>query len=93
MRILANVSQVFTDKLVDGLEVDRERVEGLIANSLMIVTSLAPEIGYDEAARVAKKALAENRSIRDVVLDEGLVEEKKLDRFLDPAAMTRPSKS
>jgi fumarate hydratase class II len=92
VRLLTNVSTIFVDKLLVGLEVNRDQVEGLIARSLMIVTSLAPEIGYDKASKVAKRALAEDRTIREVVLEEGLMDATKLDRLLDPAAMTRPSK-
>ncbi len=93
IRLLTNVSKVFVEKLLVGLEVNREQVEGLIERSLMIVTSLAPIIGYDTASRVAKKALKEDRTIREVILAEGLVEERQLDRLLDPKAMTRPSRA
>ena len=88
--LLANVADVFVDKLLAGLEVDEDRCAELLERSLMTVTALAPEIGYDAAANIAKRALAENRNIREVVLDEGLVDEAKLDEVLDPAKMTRP---
>jgi fumarate hydratase, class II len=92
VRLLTNASTIFVDKLLMGLDVNREQVEGLIERSLMIVTSLAPIIGYDKASKVAKRALAEDRTIREVVLEEGLMGSKELDKLLDPKAMTRPSK-
>ena len=88
--LLANVSNVFVDKLLQGLEVDRERCESLIEQSLMVVTSLAPEIGYDNAAKVAKQAHKEGKTIRQLVLEQGLVDEAKLNDLLDPRSMTEP---
>jgi fumarate hydratase class II len=83
---------MFVDRLVEDLEVDVERTEGLIERSLMMVTSLAPVIGYDKAAAVAKQALKEGKTIRELVLEEKLVAPKELDRLLDPISMTRPSR-
>ncbi|MEX0745817.1 MAG: class II fumarate hydratase [Phycisphaeraceae bacterium] len=90
INLLANASNVFVDKLLLGLEVNRERTEGLIEQSLMMVTSLAPEVGYDEAAKLAKQALAEDKTIRQLVLEKGLVSEERLDALLDPRSMTEP---
>ena len=56
----------------------------------MTVTALAPALGYDVAARLAKRAMKENATIRAVVLDEGLMPAAELDALLDPDAMTRP---
>lgn len=91
IHLLTNTAHVFTDKLVLGLKVNRDRCEGLIEQSLMIVTSLAPEIGYDKAAKIAKQALAENKNIRELVKAENLLDDATLVRLLDPDAMTRPS--
>jgi len=92
IRILSNACHMFVDRLVEDLEVDVERTEGLIERSLMMVTSLAPVIGYDKAAAVAKQALKEGKTIRELVLEEQLVAPKELDRLLDPIRMTRPSR-
>ncbi|MFT4572427.1 MAG: fumarate hydratase class II [Hyphomicrobiaceae bacterium] len=89
--LLANVSNVFVDKLLDGLEVNVKRCEELIDQSLMMYTSLAPEIGYDAAAKLAKQAFNEGKTIRQIVLDQGLIEESKLDELLDHDSMTRPT--
>src|SRR5690606_32885270 len=88
--LLANVSNVFVEKLLDGLQVNEERCASLIEQSLMMVTSLAPVIGYDNAAKVAKQAFAENKTIRELVLEQKLVDEKQLSELLDPTSMTRP---
>ena len=88
--LLSNVTQVFVDKLLAGLQVNRARCESLIEQSLMMVTSLAPEIGYDQAAKVAKQAFAENKTIRELVGELRLVDGARLDQLLDPRAMTEP---
>jgi fumarate hydratase class II len=61
--------------------------------SLMLVTALAPRLGYDVAAEVAKEAYATGRSLREIVLARGLMNAAELDRALDPLAMTRPGAS
>lgn len=90
VNLLANVTQVFIDKLLAGLAVDEARCRELLDRSLMTVTALAPALGYDVAARLAKRAMKENATIRAVVLDEGLMPAAELDALLDPDAMTRP---
>ncbi len=89
--LLANVSDVFVDKLLVGLEVNEERCKELIDQSLMMVTALNPLIGYDEAAKVAKQAFAENKTIRQLMLERGDVDEATLNAALDPRSMTEPS--
>ena len=88
--LLANVSNVFVDKLLTDLEVNKERCEELLNQSLMMVTSLAPEVGYDNAAKLAKQAFEENKTIRELVKEQGLIDDTKLDELLDPDKMTRP---
>ena len=89
--LLANVCDVFVDKLLVGLEVNEERCRELVDGSLMMVTSLAPVIGYDEAAKVAKQAFAENKTIRQLMTERGDVDAATLDKLLDPRSMTEPS--
>ncbi|QDU34159.1 Fumarate hydratase class II [Poriferisphaera corsica] len=89
--LLANVSNVFVDKLLKGLEVNEERCTELIDQSLMMCTSLAPEIGYDPAAALAKQAFKEGKTIRQLATEQKLVEPAKLAELLDPDKMTRPS--
>ena len=89
--LLANVCDIFVDKLLVGLEVNEQRCRDLIDQSLMMVTSLAPELGYDKAAKLAKQAFDEGKTIRQLVLDLELLDEKKLDILINPDSMTRPT--
>lgn len=88
IRCLANAARLFAGKCVRGLVANRDRCEELVQRSLMLVTALTPALGYERAAEVAKKALAEDRSLREVVLGDGLMSEADLDAALDPATMT-----
>jgi fumarate hydratase, class II len=88
---LANGVRVFADRCVDGITADEQRCRELVDRSLMLVTALNPHIGYDAAAAVAKEAFAKNKTLREVVLERGLMEPAALDRALDPLAMTRPA--
>lgn len=90
VKLLANVTNVFVDKLLVGLEVNEKRCRELIEQSLMMVTSLAPEVGYDTAAKLAKQAFDEGKTIRELVKAQGLIDDAKLNELLDPDKMTRP---
>ncbi|KOV63710.1 class II fumarate hydratase [Streptomyces sp. MMG1121] len=95
VRLLANVSRLLADRTIDGVTADRERAREYAESSPSVVTPLNKYIGYEEAAKVAKKSLAERRTIRDVVLESGYVERgdltlEQLDEALDVLRMTRP---
>ena len=95
VRLLANVSRLLADRTVDGIVAHRERAREYAESSPSVVTPLNKYIGYEEAAKVAKKALAELKTIRQVVLESGYVErgdltEEQLDEALDVLRMTRP---
>lgn len=90
-RLIANVSNVFVDKLLDGLEVNQSRCEELVEQSLMTITALAPKLGYEQAAKIAKQAYAENKTIRQLCLELELLPADQLDSALDPRPMTEPS--
>jgi fumarate hydratase class II len=95
VRLLANISRLLADKTVDGIVADEERCRFYAEASPSIVTPLNRYLGYEEAAKVAKQALAENKTIRQVVIDRGHVAngtltEAQLDASLDVLAMTRP---
>jgi fumarate hydratase class II len=92
IKLLANVARVFVDKLLRGLDVDAKRCEDLIDRSLMMATSLAPVIGYDNAAKLAKQAFAEGKTIRELATEQKLVAPAELKKLLDPDRMTRPQK-
>jgi fumarate hydratase class II len=88
IELLAAVAANFSRRTVDGL-VATERGPALVEQGLMLATALAPVIGYDEAAKLAKEAFKSGRTIRQLALERGLAAED-LDRLLDPAAMTEP---
>jgi len=98
-RLLGNACGVFVDKCIAGLEVNEQRCHELIEQSLAMCTSLAPLIGYDQAAEIAKEAFASGKTVRQVAQERcrvgsahhipGLTEEK-LDAALDPRRMTEP---
>ncbi len=95
IRLLANASRLLADRTVDGITADVERCREYAESSPSVVTPLNRYIGYEEAAKVAKRALAERRRIRDVVLemgyvDRGLLTERQLDEALDVLRMTHP---
>lgn len=88
---LSQGARAFADRCVDGLEANVSRCRELVDQSLMLVTALNPYIGYDNAAKVAKIAFAENKTLREVVLEQGLMDEVALDKALDPTKMISPS--
>ncbi|MFB7332026.1 class II fumarate hydratase [Streptomyces adustus] len=95
IRLLARVSRLLADRTVDGIVAHRERALEYAESSPSVVTPLNKYIGYEEAAKVAKKALAQRRTIRQVVLEGGYVERgdltvEQLDEALDVLRMTRP---
>jgi fumarate hydratase class II len=92
IRLLANAVNNFTQRCIEGLEADRQRCEEMVEKSLALATALTPRIGYDEAARIAKKAYAQRKTIRQVVLEEGILPQKELSRWLDPVSMTAPKR-
>ncbi len=91
VKLIANAANLFTEKLLVGLEINEQRCRELIDQSLMTVTSLAPEIGYERSAELAKEAFKTGKTIRELCLELQLLAEDKLDALLDPDSMTRPS--
>ncbi len=90
VELLANVSVLLADRCIDGITADADRSRRYAESSSAIVTSLVPLIGYEEAASVAKAAVASGRTIREEVMARGLVDDtEELDRALDVLAMTR----
>ncbi len=90
VKLLANATNVFVDKLLVGLEVNEERCRDLIEQSLMMVTSLAPKIGYEQAATFAKEAFKTGKTIRELCRDKKILSDAELDDALDPWKMTEP---
>ena len=88
--ILSNVSNAFTDKCVVGIKADKQRCEEMIEKSLAMCTVLAPIIGYDAAAKLAKEAYETGKTVRQVALEKKILPEDELNRVLDPWSMTEP---
>jgi fumarate hydratase class II len=90
IELLATASDVFARRCIAGLEVDRDKCRANLELSLSNCTILAPVIGYDQAAKIAKVAFATNRTIREVALDISGLDKARLDVLLDPAKQTEP---
>ena len=90
INILANVSRIFNERCIKDLDVNIDNAAGFVERSLMLCTKLAPELGYDTAAKIAKESFANNRSIREHVLELEMIEEELLDELLDAHGMTTP---
>ena len=93
IRCLSNGARTFADQCVSGIEANSERCKELVDRSLMLVTALNPYIGYDKAAEVAKIALSENKTLREVILERELLDEATLDKALNPMEMIKPDGS
>jgi fumarate hydratase, class II len=88
--LLADSCVSFTEFCVLGIEPDRERIASYVANSLMLVTALSPHIGYDKAAKVAKKAHEENTTLRQAAVELGYLKPEEFDRYVQPNKMLAP---
>ena len=86
--ILGTAAEVFAEKCVEGITANAEHLREVVERNVIIVTALNPHIGYDNGAMVAKEALATGKSVRQVVLERGLMSEEELDRALDLKRMT-----
>ncbi len=91
IQLLGDASQSFLDRCVAGTEPDRRRIDELLGRSLMLVTALAPHIGYDQAAKVAKTAHQEGTSLKEAALALKALTAEEFDAWVRPEAMTRPS--
>jgi len=90
VELLADASNSFVDHCVTGIEVNREQVDHYVHNSLMLVTALAPQIGYDAAAQVAKAAHHSHISLREAAIKLGFVSAEEFDALVKPEDMTHP---
>lgn len=90
IELLAAASRNFAARLIDGLGVNRKRAEGYVEQSLAMATALAPEIGYDRAAALAKEALASGKTIREIARQKSGLAEDRLNQLLDPASQADP---
>ena len=89
-RIIANSATVFAERFVSPLEANEEHCAAQVEQSMALATALNPAIGYDLASKVAKQALEEGKTVRQVAIEEGHLTEAEADEVLDPLAMTEP---
>jgi len=89
--LLANACMMFADKCIAGLEANIETCEQQIEWSMSMVTSLAPVVGYDRASELAKQAVKEGKTVRQLCLELHVMDEAELDRLLDPTTMLHPN--
>ena len=90
IRLLADAARSFTDKCVVGIEANKDRIQSLMEQSLMLVTALAPEIGYDNATKIAKTAHKNGTTLREEAVRLGFVSENDYDRIVKPEKMIAP---
>ncbi len=90
IRLLGNVSDVLAEKCVSGIEANVERCQELVELSMAMVTSLAPKIGYDRAAEIAKESAKTGKTVREICREKNVLPEAELNAALDPISMTEP---
>ncbi len=90
IEMMRNGIDTFIDNCIVEIEANKERCRSLVDGSVGIITAINPHVGYETAAYVAKKALSEDKSVREIIIEEGILSEKELDEILDPYEMTEP---
>ena len=90
IHIMADSTNSFAKYCIKGLKADEKRIKFLLNNSLMLVTALAPKIGYDNAAKIAKKAHKNGTTLKYEAIQSGLINEKDYERIVEPKKMVRP---
>ena len=93
IEIMSDSSKTFSQYCVKGIRANKKRIKFLLDNSLMLVTALAPKIGYDNAAKIAKTAHKNGTSLKDEVIKSGTLSRKEYDKVMDPMLMTKPKKN
>ena len=88
--MLASASTNFAERCIDGIEANEARCRSLIEESLAMCTALAPEIGYEAAAKIAKDAYKSGKTVRAVAQEQRVLPDKRLAELLDPWRMTKP---
>ncbi|MBT4434683.1 class II fumarate hydratase [bacterium] len=91
VEILASSTNTFSRECIEGIEADKIKCESFVEESLAMCTSLAPVLGYDVAASIAKKAFAQNKTVKQVVIEEKILDKKEAAKVLDPKTMIKPS--
>jgi len=89
---MSDSSKSFANYCVKDLKADKKRIKSLLESSLMLVTALAPKLGYDNAAKIAKRAHENGTSLKEEALRSGLITEKEFSKIVNPKKMTAPSR-
>ena len=89
--ILADSVKNFSLFCIKDIKANKKKIKEHLDNSLMLVTALAPKIGYDKAARIAKKALKNGTKLKEEAIKSGLIDEKEYDKIIDPTKMIKPN--
>lgn len=90
-QLLADASKSFTKNCIVGIKANKGKIDSIMKESLMLVTALNPHIGYDKAAKCAKKAYIENTTLKEAAISLGFLNEQQFDEWIDPSKMISPS--
>ena len=90
MKLWLTHAKTFALYCIKGIKADKKRIKYLLDNSLMLVTALAPKIGYDKAAKIAKDAHKNGTTLKEEVIKSGILNEREYDRIMNPMLMTKP---
>ena len=90
INIMSDSTRTFANYCIKGIKADKKRIKYLLDNSLMLVTALAPKIGYDLAASIAKKSHKNGTTLKEEVIKAGLINKKEYEKIMSPIKMTKP---
>ena len=90
IHIMADSTKSFANYCIKGLKADKKKIKEFLDNSLMLVTALSPKIGYDNAAKIAKKAHKNGTTLKEEAIKSGLITEKEYKKIVNPQKMTKP---
>jgi len=91
IHIMADSTKSFANYCIKGLKADKQKIKKFLDNSLMLVTALSPKVGYDNAAKIAKKAYKNGTTLKEEALKSGLINKKEYDKIVDPKKMIKPN--
>mgnify|MGYP005620584375 CR=1 FL=1 len=89
--LIADSTKNFATYCIKGIKANKKKIQEHLDNSLMLVTALAPKIGYDKASEIAKKALKNNTTLKDEIIKSGLMNENEYHKIVDPRKMIQPA--
>ena len=87
---MSDSSKSFANYCIKGLKADKKKIKNFLDNSLMLVTALSPQVGYDNAAKIANKAHKNGTTLKEEAIKSGLITEKEYKKIVDPKKMIRP---